>query len=162
MTRLAEKPDLTLDALVLELAERRGVVVVRDTLWENDRVLPHEMRTSSRKQMRQLAQRFPVGSSILVWVDPDDAERSFLLKELLWLPYVIAVAPAIFVLLGAAIALPGWAVFPAMLALLGPLWWQQRGLPEPTPLWMHAWFAALLAAALIVSVARRRSASVRS
>ena len=33
LTRLAEKPDLTLDALVLELAERRGVVVVRDTLW---------------------------------------------------------------------------------------------------------------------------------
>ena len=33
LARIAEKPDLTFDALVAELGERRGIVVVRDTLW---------------------------------------------------------------------------------------------------------------------------------
>jgi len=144
------------------VARVRFQYVVRDTLWTNDRVLPHEMRTSSRKQMRQLASRFPVGSAIPVWVDPEDAERAFLLKELLWLPYVIALAPMLFVLIGAAVALPAWWTLASAVALLGPLWWHHAQLPEPVPLWMQACYAALLAVALIVTVAMRRSASARS
>lgn len=138
------------------VARVRYQYVARDTLWTNDRVLPHEMRTSSRKQMRQLASRFPVGSAIPVWVDPEDAERAFLLKELLWLPYVIALAPMLFVLIGAAVALPARGTLASTVALLGPLWWHQTQLPEPMPGWMLACYAGLFLAGAVPLMLRRR------
>lgn len=138
------------------VARVRYRYVLRDTLWENDRVLPHEMRTSSRKQMRQLASRFPVGSAIPVFVDPNDAERAFLLKELLWLPYVIALAPMLFVLIGAAVALPAWGTLTLGIGLLGPMWWHQRMLPEAMPGWILACYIGLLIAAAFPLLLRRR------
>ena len=50
LARIAEKPDLTLDALVAELAERRGVVVVRDTLWRCLRSLGISFKKNRSRQ----------------------------------------------------------------------------------------------------------------
>lgn len=52
LERLCEKPDLTLHALLDELAERRGVVVSCDTLW---RFLKRERVSFKKNSARQRA-----------------------------------------------------------------------------------------------------------
>lgn len=131
------------------VARVRYRYLVGDATWENDRVFPHDIRTSSRRAMRRVAQRFPEGAFVKVWVDPEDPEASFLLKEMLWLPYVFALAPMIFVLIGAIVALPSWAVPLPMALLLGPLWWHQQALPETIPGWMQAAYLGLLTVAFV-------------
>lgn len=130
------------------VARVRYRYMVGEEVWENDRVFPHDIRTSSRRSMRRVAQRFDVGAFVPVWVDPEDPEASFLLKEMLWLPYVFALAPMIFVLIGAMVALPAWAVPLPIAALLGPLWWHERGLPEAVPGWMQLVYLGLMALTL--------------
>lgn len=80
---------------------------VEGQTYVGDHVYPLEVSSSNRSAAQRTINRFQVGDTVTAYYNPSDPSESFLVKEPDFFPYIFAMFPMLFVVIGLSILLAG-------------------------------------------------------